>query len=71
MKYRTEVVGVGEDVWSSNGKLFDTQGEAKEWLDNLSVRWMGYNVSRIVFENVPKGQNYDPEFDNVYQNFRK
>lgn len=69
MKYRAEVTGIREDVWSSNGLEYDNPEEAKKWLDNLSQRWFGYDMSRVVPVDTPARQKVSPE-DELYQNFR-
>ena len=70
-KYRTDIGGVGEDVWSTNAKTFNTEEEAKKWLDNLSGRWFGYDLSRVVLTSTPKRQKINLKKDKIYQNFRK
>jgi hypothetical protein len=69
--FRAEVTGMGENVWSTNAIEYNTEEEAKKWLDNLSGRWFGYDMSRVVPSSVPKGQPVDMENDIIYQNFRK
>lgn len=71
IKFRAEVTGKGENVWSTNAKEFNTPEEAKEWLDNLSSRWFGYDMGRVVPTTTPKGQPVDLANDDIYQNFRK
>jgi hypothetical protein len=70
-KFRAEVTGIKEDKWSTNGKEFNTEAEAKKWLDNLSDRWFAYDMSRVVPSSTPKGQKLDMNKDTIYQNFRK
>ena len=71
VKYRAEVTGKGENVWSGNAMEYDTEEEAKQWLDNLSQRWFGYDMGRVVPTTTPKGQPVDLENDVIYQNFRR
>jgi hypothetical protein len=71
VKYRAEVAAVGEDVWSTNSMTYDTEEEAKKWLDGLSQRWFGYDMGRVVPTTTPKGEPVDMENDDIYQNFRK
>jgi hypothetical protein len=70
VKYRAEVTGTRENVWSTNAMEYDTEEEAKEWLKGLSGRWFGYDMSRVVPTSVPKGQPVDMENDVIFQNFR-
>ena len=69
-KFRAEVAGIRESVWSKNGKEYDTEKEAKDWLDVLAHRWMGYDLSRVVTTDTPTNQPIDLEKDIIYQNFR-
>jgi hypothetical protein len=71
VKYRAEVTGIGENVWSGNAMEYDTEQEAKEWLDGLSGRWFGYDMSRVVPVTTPRGQKVDLVNDVIYQNFRR
>ena len=71
MKYRAEVTGLGEDVWSTNSMTYDTIEEAKQWLDGLSMRWFGYDMSRVVDTNTPDREKVDIVTQEIYQNFRK
>jgi hypothetical protein len=70
IKYRAEVTGTRENVWSGNAMEYDTEEEAKEWLKGLAGRWFGYDMSRVVPTSVPKGQAVDLENDILFQNFR-
>lgn len=70
IKYRAEVTGKGENVWSTNAMEYDTEEEAKEWLKGLAGRWFGYDMSRVVPTSVPKAQPVDLENDVIFQNFR-
>jgi len=71
IKYRAEVVGTGENTWSTNAKEYNTEEEAKAWLDGLSGRWFGYDMSRVVPTTTPRGQPVDIKNDNIYQNFSR
>ena len=70
VKFRAEVTGKGENRWSGNAMEYDTEDEAKQWLDGLAGRWFGFDMSRVVPVSVPKGQPVDFENDEFYQNFR-
>ena len=71
IKYRADVTGVRENVWSTNAMEYDTEEEAKEWLKGLAGRWFGYDMSRVVPTTVPKNQPVDMQNDVIFQNFRK
>jgi hypothetical protein len=70
VKFRAEVTGKGENRWSGNAMEYNTEEEAKEWLNNLANRWFGYDMSRVVPVTVPTGQQLDMANDIIYQNFR-
>jgi len=70
-KYRAEVAATGENRWSNNSMEYDTPEEAKQWLDGLSGRWFGYNLSRVVPVSTPYNQPVDMGNDELYQNYRK
>jgi hypothetical protein len=70
-KFRAEVTGKGENVWSTNAMEYDTEEEAKQWLDGLSGRWFGYDMGRVVPASTPKNQPVDMQNDIIYQNFRR
>lgn len=69
VKYRAEVAGIGEKVWSTNAKEYDTEEEAKAWLDEKRFSWFGYDMGRVVTTDTPRNQPVRPD-DVVYQNFR-
>ena len=70
-KFRAEVTGIREMVWSSNGMEFETEAAAKEWLDGLSMRWFGFDLARVVPAETPRGEAVNFETDSIYLNFRK
>ena len=69
-KYRAEVTGTRENSWSGNAMEYDTEQEAKDWLDGLRSRWFGYDMGRVVPVSTPRNQPVDMENDIIYQNFR-
>ena len=71
MPYRTEVVGVNENWWSTNGLRYDNIEEAKKWLDNLAMRWFGYDMSRVVDAETPEHEEVNLEKNELYQDFRR
>ena len=71
VKYRAEVGGVGENGWSGNAMKYDTEEEAKDWLRDLSGRWFGFNISRVVPTSVPTNQKIDLNDPLIFQNYRK
>jgi hypothetical protein len=71
VKYRADVTGAGELVWSTNSMEYDTPDEAKAWLDGLAVRWTGYDAARVVTTDTPRGEAFDSNDDRIYQNFKK
>ncbi|MFA5366553.1 MAG: hypothetical protein WC333_01325 [Dehalococcoidia bacterium] len=70
-KFRAEVAGKGENVWSTNDMEFNTEQEAQKWLDDLSGRWFGYDMGRVVPVSTPTRQPVDLENDVIYQNYRR
>lgn len=69
-KFRAEIAGIRESVWTKNQLEYDTEKEVKDWLDGLAHRWTGYDLSRVVSTDTPIGQPIDLEKDIIYQNFR-
>jgi hypothetical protein len=69
MPFRTEVTGIRENKWSTNGKVFETEQEAENWLDGLKNRWFGYDMSRVVPIDTAEGQPVEAT-QTFYQNFR-
>lgn len=67
-KFRAEITGVGEDQWSNNACEYDTEQQAKEWLDNLT--WTGYDRSRIVPVSTPTRERFSTS-NILYQNYRR
>lgn len=70
VKYRAEVTGINENVWSGNAIEYDTIEEAEQYLNNLSMKWFGYDMSRIVPTTTPTRQKVDYDNDMFYQDFR-
>jgi hypothetical protein len=70
VKYRAEVTGINEDVWSGNAIEYDTVEEAEQYLNNLSSKWFGFDMSRIVPTTTPTRQKVDYDNDMFYQDFR-
>lgn len=68
-KFRCEVTGIGENTWSSNGKDYDTIEAAEAALDSLADRWFGFDRSRIVPSDTPRGQKVS-DTDVLYQNLK-
>ena len=70
-QWRAEVTGIGENRWSRNDVTYPTREEAKQWLDKLSMRWTGYDMSRVVPADTPQGEQVDPNDPTIYQIFRR
>lgn len=70
-KWRADVAGVRETVWSNNAIVYNTPEEVKKWLDKLSTRWSGYDMSRVVPSQTPTGERIDMNDPDIYQNYRK
>jgi hypothetical protein len=68
--FRAEVLGVGENVWSSNSMEFKTEQEAKDWLIGLSRRWFGCDAGRIVKNSTERNQEVNWDTDTFTFNFR-
>lgn len=69
-QFRADVTGIGENRWSNNAMVYDTEEEAKAWLDGLSMRWFGYDMARVVSADTPSKETVDPGDPAIYQNFR-
>jgi hypothetical protein len=48
MKYKVEVLPVGEDQWCSNGLVFETAEAADKYGRDLLSRWSGASEYRVV-----------------------
>lgn len=70
-KFRPEIVKRGDDTYSPSPVSFNTEAEAKKWLDTLARKSKTFDLSRIVSSDHPKTQKVDLKKDNFYQNFRK
>jgi hypothetical protein len=70
-KFRAEVAGKGENVWSTNAMEFNTEQEAEKWIDNLAGRWFGFDMARVVPVSTPPRQPVDMENDVIYLNYRR
>jgi hypothetical protein len=70
VKFRADIAAIGENIWSNNAMEYETIEEVKQWLNDLSCRWFGYDMARIVTTDVPRNE-YVKETDVLYQNFRK
>jgi len=55
MTYKVQVAGVREDVWSENGRTFETHEEARQYAIDLLMRWIGADVGRVVSVETPRG----------------
>ena len=71
MKYRCEITGINESKWSCNGLTYNTIPEAEDYLNRLSLRWFGYDMSRIVPEDTAKNELLDKNDPLIFQNYRK
>ena len=69
-KWRADVAGTHENVWSNNAIEYDTEEEVKKWLDGLKNRWFGYDMARVVPASTPRREKIDKNDPTIYQNFR-
>lgn len=60
-KFRADVQGTGENVWSSNGLEFDTPEAAEKYARDLGSRWTGIESYRVVPVSTPRGETVKPE----------
>lgn len=58
-RYRFEVRGVGEGVWSNNAITYTTPEKAEEGARDLASRWMGMTAWRVVPADHPKRERFD------------
>lgn len=70
-KFRAEVTGLNENVWSTNSLEFDTKQEAIDWVKGLSSRWFGCDMGRVVSTETPRGQKVNLEKDELVFNYRR
>jgi len=69
-KFRADVTSIKEMRWSSNSLEHETYQSAQAYLDGLSERWTGFDMSRIVPVDTPKNEQVDLVNHTLYQNFR-
>lgn len=58
MKYRVDVLALGETRWATNALRFDTVGEAEDYARDLYSRWMLADVLTVVPEDTPERAPY-------------
>lgn len=55
-RFRVDVQGVGETIWTSNALRFETEEDAERYARDLFARWMGMQAWRVVPESTPERQ---------------
>jgi hypothetical protein len=70
-RFRAEVTGVGEMVWSTNAMRYETADEAKGWVDAVSQRWFGFDAARVVDETVPMNEAFDATDETIVLNYKR
>lgn len=68
--WKAQVAGNGESTWSGNGVTFDTPEEAKAWIADLSMKWFGFDLGRVVPADTPTGEPVDLSDPQITHNFR-
>ena len=68
--WKAQVTGTGENVWSENALRFDTPEEAKAYIDDLSMRWMGFDMGRVVPADTPNREPVDMGDEKITHNYR-
>jgi hypothetical protein len=58
IRYRVDVHGIGDNVWSNNALTFDSEQAATDYGNNLYSRWMGMDAFRVVPDSTPKCETY-------------
>jgi hypothetical protein len=69
--FRAEVTGLNENVWSTNSLEFETKQEAIDWVKDLSGRWFGCDMGRVVTTDTPRNQQVNIETDELVFNYRR
>lgn len=70
MKYRVEVTGTNEMVWSTNAMRYDTKDEAEQALRDLAGRWLGMDAGRVVTDDTPQGEAFDADDTRIVLNYK-
>src|SRR5207244_5365984 len=53
-RFRVDIRGSGEKVWSNSNLTFDTEEEARKYVFDLFARWFGFDAYRIVPASTPR-----------------
>ena len=53
MSFAPEVIADSSGKWTGNALRFATEAEAKEWADDLSMRWILVRETRVVESTDP------------------
>jgi hypothetical protein len=69
--FKVQVAGVGENVWSGNGKTFESMTEANLYAVDLLGRWIGADVARVVTVDVQNGELLDLNDERIVVNYRQ
>lgn len=68
--WKAQVAGIGEMVWSENALRFDTEEEARAHIADLSMRWFGFDLGRVVPADTPNREPVDLSDPKITHNFR-
>lgn len=69
--FKAEVAGIGEDVWSGNALLFGTREAAEAYILELSTRWFGFDLGRVVTADTPPRQPVNLSDPTIVYNARR
>ena len=68
--WKAQVAGNGEQVWSENALRFETEEEARKYISDLSMRWFGFDLGRVVPSDTPNREPVDLSDPKITHNFR-
>lgn len=68
--WKAQVAGVGEDVWSENSLRFETHDQAAQYVFDLSRRWFGFDLGRVVHADTPNREPVDLTDPSIVYNVR-
>lgn len=56
--YKAEVMCAGETTWAGNSLVFPSDVQAREYVDDLMMRWTAVKDTRVVETDAPTNYVY-------------
>lgn len=67
MSFKPEVIADGSGQWCPNGLAFETEEEARVWVQDLSMRWLAVRETRVVESEEPVNTVLSRRPDGVWE----